>query len=107
MQLGVLVSAFSSPSFLPPPQQRAKDLHRLPDRRTVQLLIDTALVNAIPQAPAEPGSGGQAFGSMLGTLIWIAYFVKSSRVGNTFVVRRGKSDVAVPGVPGEAFSIGQ
>lgn len=71
----------------------------------LQLLIDTALVNAIPQVAAEPGEGAQAFGSLLGTVIWIAYFLKSSRVANTFVVRREKSTASVPGVPAEAFSL--
>ena len=69
------------------------------------MLIDTALVNAIPQVAAEPGEGAQAFGSLLGTVIWIAYFLKSSRVANTFVVRREKSTASVPRVPAEAFSL--
>ena len=71
----------------------------------LQLLIDTALVNAIPQAAAETGAGAQALGSLLGTMIWIAYFLKSTRVANTFVVRREKSTVSMPGVPAEAFSL--
>lgn len=71
----------------------------------VFLLIDQAFARAIPQAAAESSGASQIAGALIGTVIWILYFIKSSRVGNTFVVRLDKSVATLPVVPREAFSL--
>lgn len=71
----------------------------------LQLLIDWALVQAIPQASIEASNGPSTVGAMIGTVIWIAYFLTSFRVRNTFVVRLDKSVARAPVVPHEAFSL--
>ena len=71
----------------------------------VQLLIDQVLVSAIPQAAAQSSDGPEVFAAMIGTVIWVAYFIKSSRVSNTFDVRLNKSASALPVVPQQAFSL--
>ncbi|MBL0162557.1 MAG: DUF3857 domain-containing protein [Xanthomonadales bacterium] len=72
---------------------------------SAQLLVDQLLVNAIPQAAAQSTGGPQLIGGLIGTAIWIMYFIHSVRVRNTFVVRRDLSAVSLPGVPREAFSL--
>ncbi len=69
-----------------------------------QLLIDMALVHSIPQA-AETSFDPRTIGALIGTVIWIAYFLTSFRVRNTFVARLDKSAASLPVVPREAFSL--
>ena len=66
------------------------------------MLIDVAMINAIPQA--DPVDMPQTIRTLLGSVIWIAYFLQSVRVRNTFVVRL-QEPVALPAVPREAFTV--
>ena len=70
-----------------------------------QLLIDWALVQTIPQAATTASNGPGSVGALIGTIIWVGYFLTSLRVRNTFVVRRDKSAKNLPVVPREAFSL--
>ncbi len=72
---------------------------------SAQLLIDQALVSAIPQAAAESSDGPRAVGALVGTAIWVIYFIYSVRVRNTFVLRLRQSENSLPGVPREVFSL--
>ena len=70
-----------------------------------QLLIDMALVHSIPQAAKETSFDPSTVGALIGTVIWIAYFLTSLRVRNTFVARLDNSAKSLPVVPREVFSL--
>lgn len=106
MQLGVLVlSIFVAILFFRRRSSVPRIYIGLQIAVVSQLLIDLVLVGAIPAAAIASSDTSQFVGALVGSVIWITYFIRSVRVRNTFVVRLDKSAITLPVVPREVFSL--